>query len=444
MTDPDLLVIGGGPAGIAAAVRAADAGASVVLAEMRPALGGAFHRRPIEGVEPWPIGREGERRWARLDEGLVRTGIVPRLRTAFLGLDGAGAALLEDRVAGRVETCRPRAIILATGALESVRPRPGWHLPGVVTAGGLQVMMKETGRIPEGRILLAGSGPLLIALAGQLTAHGRPPVAVVEAADPFTKMVAGLGLLAHPRHLAEAAVHLGRLALARVPWRRATVLETITPKGDAFEVTLRDRRGRRTTLEVDHVALHDGIRPNDHGLPAANETPGAGPIVVAAGDGREVLGVVAAEIDGERAADRALALIGRRPEASRDHTRRLARERHAQAVLARVFAPARPLDPLETLPDDTVLCRCEGRTIGDLKALFAGADTPAGREIKLTGRFAMGLCQGRFCAHWVAEASARLGPGAPAPRPRDLTGDRWPARPVPIAALAAVPDAPKR
>lgn len=444
MTDPDVLVVGGGTAGIAAAVRVAETGASVMLIDLRPALGGAFHRRPIEGVAPWPIGREGERRWARLDEGLVRTGIVPRLRCAFLGLDGTGAALIEDRAAGRVETLRPRAIVLATGALESVRPRPGWHLPGVVTAGGLQVMMKETGRIPEGRILLAGSGPLLIALAGQLTAHGRPPVAVVEAADPFTKMAAGLGLLAHPRHLAEAAVHLGRLFLARVPWRRATVLETIEPHGEAFKVTLRDRRGRRETLEVDHVALHDGIRPNDHGLPRPNEAPVAGPIVVSAGDGREVLGVVAAEIDGERAAERVLALLDGRPEAIRDHLAKLAHERHAQAVLARVFAPARPLDPLESLPDDTLLCRCEGRTIGDLKALFTGADTPAGREIKLTGRFAMGLCQGRFCAHWVAEASGRLRPEAPVPHPRDLTGSRWPARPVSISALAAVPDEPNR
>lgn len=437
MTACDVLVVGGGPAGLAAAARLAAAGHGVVLAELRPSLGGAYHRRPIPGLAPLPLGAAAEARWTRLVAGIDRPEITVRLSTAFLGVDGAGCALLDDRANGRVETLRPAAIVVATGAVESVRPRPGWHLPGVTTCGAVQVALKETGRLPEGRVLVAGNGPLLIALAGQMTALGRPPVAVVEAGDPLRHPIAGLGLLAHPRPMLEALGHLVRLIAARVPWRRATVLEAIEARGDAFRVTLRDRRGRRRTLDVDHVALHDGIRCNDNGFPEPSTAADARPFVAFAGDGREVLGVVAAEIDGARVGDHVAAILAGRPAADGEARARLARERHAQDVLAKVFAPALPLDPIERLPPDTVLCRCEGRTVGDLVALLEGDDTPGGREIKLSGRFAMGACQGRFCAHWTAEAAADLHPEAPPPLPRDLTGRRWPSRPVSIAAVAA-------
>ncbi|MCE1236284.1 MAG: FAD-dependent oxidoreductase [Hyphomicrobiales bacterium] len=447
MNRAPVLVVGGGPAGLAAAARLADAGRAVDLVELRPALGGAYHRRPIPGVAPWPIGRAGEARWTRLAAGIERPEIRVRLRTGFLGVDGAGFTLLDDRTTGRVETMRPAAIVIATGAVEMVRPRSGWELPGVTTAGGLQVMMKETGRIPEGRILLAGSGPLLVALAGQMVAAGRPPAAIVETGDPFAHPIAGLGLLAHPGPLLEAAGHMARIFAARVPWRRATTLEAIEPTDAGLAVTLVDRRGARERIVVDRVALHDGIRSNDHGFPEASPTASALPFVAWAGDCREVLGVAAAEIDGARIGEEIAARLAGAPIATTSAIRRLAAARQAQDVLARVFAPARPPTPIERLPRETILCRCEGRTVGDLVDLLEGADAPGGREIKLSGRFSMGACQGRFCAHWVAEAAAGLRPDAPPPTPHDLTGRRWPSRPVSIAALVASnssPDEPTR
>jgi NADPH-dependent 2,4-dienoyl-CoA reductase/sulfur reductase-like enzyme len=444
MTVASVLVVGGGPAGLAAAARLAASGVTVDLVELRPAIGGAFHRRPIPDVAPWPVGREGEKRWARLAAGVDHPRIRIRLRTAFLGLDGAGAALLDDVAAGRVETLRPAAIVVSTGAVEQVRPRPGWELPGVSTAGGLQMTMKETGRIPDGRILIAGNGPLLVALAGQMIAAGRPPVALVEAGDPIRHPIAGLGLLAHPRPLLEASGHVLRILAARLPWRRATAVERIEATGSALAVTLRDRAGRQETIEVDRVALHDGLLSNDHGLPEGGDAGPDRPFVVRAGDCREVLGVAAAEIDGHRAADAVVARLAGARGAEEAARRRLAHERHAQEVLARVFAPALPLVPVERLPRETVLCRCEGRTVGDLVDLLDGVDAPGGREIKLSGRFAMGLCQGRFCAHWVAEAAAGLRPDASHPTPQDLTGRRWPARPVSVAAVVASAVPPER
>ena len=98
---------------------------------------------------------------------------------------------------------------------------------------------------------------------------------------------------------------------------------------------------------------------------------------------------------------------------------------------------ARIRSALAALPDETVLCRCENRTVGELRILCGGADGLTGREVKHHGRFAMGSCQGRFCADNTAALMAHLRPDLPAPQARDLTGTRWPIRPVPIAALAA-------
>ena len=139
MIDPDVLVIGGGPAGLGAATELADWGQRVVLVEQRDRLGGAIHRAYAgPGVNPLPgVGRH-RRHWARLAQRLVQAGdrIETRYQSVFLGVDGGGRFLLDDRVAGRVMALRPKAVVLAVGAMEVVMPRPGWELAGVTTAGG--------------------------------------------------------------------------------------------------------------------------------------------------------------------------------------------------------------------------------------------------------------------------------------------------------------------
>lgn len=438
MYDRDVIVVGGGPAGIAAAVEAARAGLSVDILEQRPSLGGAIYRQPIKDVAPIPQSRAALSRWAGLTSALAASTVGLRHMSIFSGMDGDGLVLFEDRDAGAVKSLRARAVIIAVGAVETVCPRPGWQLPGVSTAGGLQVMMKETGKPPQQRVLLAGSGPLLIAVAAQMIRLGNPPVAIVEAGDPFDRIGEGLGILRFPGLLADALSYLRTVVASRTPWLRGTTLTGIERAGLGLEAVLEDRNGTISTMTVDRVGLHDGIRPNDFGLHPAAIDVQVSPIVVYAGDCRETLGAVAADADGVRAGRQVARLLKTTSSSTKQIERQVARQRKAQALLARIFAPVTRPSQLSSLPGDTILCRCEGRTVADLRRLIGRSDALSGREVKHNGRFAMGACQGRFCAAHVAALMNELKPGDPPVQARDLTGQRWPLRPTSIAALTHV------
>ena len=434
MIDPDVLVIGGGPAGVAAATELADLGRRVVLVEQRDRLGGAIHRAYVgPGANPLQVVARHRRNWERLAQRLVQAGdrIDTHYESVFLGVDGDGRFLLDERVGQRVIAVRPKAVVLAVGAMEIVMPRPGWELPGVTTAGGLQVQMKETGRAPQGPILVAGTGPLPFALAAQLTAAGNSPVAVLERGQP------GRAAWRHPRsaldglrslaNVKDAIAYGMRLLRAGVPYLQGWAVVAVEAVPEGLLVTCQHTDGATQQHRVRHLALHDGLVPQGHGLPTQEM---AGVPVVRAGDCREVLGADGALSDGRHAAHQVVRRLGAAvPELHLEQALSAARRtQHAMATLCAVPSP---------MPDaETVICRCEGLRSSDLTAL-KGAHSA--REIRLVGRFGMGVCQGRFCASHVARLAAQMDVSFD---PADLAGDvpRWPLRPVSLSALAAFND----
>lgn len=423
----DVLVVGAGPAGIAAVARLGRSNVSVLWIDQRNKPGGAIHRRPATPATSIALPNSVKAQWQRLEVLITNSPVTLTPQTTFVGLDSEGVAVLEDRISGASLQVAARVIIFAIGAVERVLPRPGWTLPNVWTAGGMQVMLKETGEAPKGRILVAGNGPLTVALGAQLAAAGNAPIAVVEAGNPTAKLQQGLRLLSNPRLLIEARYYLNTLSRHDVPWKRGTRIVSIERGEDRLHVRTTSARGDETFI-VDHVALHDGIRPNSFGLFERKSAP----LIIRAGDCREALGAVTAEVDGARAADEALAhLRGEKPSPT---PARIDAERRAQLVLKELFRPAYT-PTLENLPDDTVLCRCEGGTVGTFKAMLTRNPGISPREVKLNGRFGMGSCQGRFCADNVAALLGQAQGGDVTIEASQLTGIRWPIRPVQISSL---------
>ena len=437
MIELDVLVIGGGAAGLSAAVEAARSGLRVEIVEQRETLGGAIHRQPIPGLAPIQQSAASHADWKTLEKAFSDARIPAHHACVFLGVDGDGLVLIENRRSGNLEQVRTRALIVATGAVEKVRPRAGWQLAGVSTAGGLQLTMKETGQPPKGRVLIAGTGPLLIAVAAQMTRLGNPPVAIVEEGDPLRQPGACIAMLAYPEILREAAGYLLDIYRHRVPWLRGSRVEAIERIDGSLRVVILRKNGERQSVDVDRVGLHDGLQPNDFSLPNKTAQTNQGPIIVRAGDCREALGVFAAQADGRRAG-RAIAGMLSRPTDRVTVDRTVERARKAQSTLSALFAPVQGGALLSTLPEDTILCRCEGKTVGDLRQLCDRPDKLTGREVKHNGRFAMGACQGRFCAANTAQLMAEIMPDVCQPSIDDLTGRRWPLRPVSIAALTGV------
>jgi len=426
MIDAPILVIGGGPAGVSAALTLAEMGQQVVLVEQRNQLGGAIHRQPArtEGRHLHRLARH-TRSWGNLTRRLAAAGpsITLQTSTVFLGIDGSGRVLLDDRLKGRVLACRARGIIMALGAVERVHPFPGWELPGVISAGGAQVLLKETGHPPDGPILVAGSGPLPFALAAQMASAGNPPVAVLERGRPWRQWPALIKVLSSPAHAWEALTYAAQLKAKRVPYLTDAEVLHARPEAGGLEVQVR-HGGSTRVYHVRHLVVHDGLQPNATGVPS--DHPQDKVPVLKAGDGREILGADAAIVDGCRTALNLAARLGLVPP-SNTLLPALARARKLQSALAHIYRAAPPV-----LPEETLICRCEGLSRADFNALPARFSP---REVRLVGRFGMGACQGRFCGPTVASLKGEdAGTAAP------LAPSRWPLRPVSVAALARLHD----
>ncbi|MDO8252824.1 MAG: hypothetical protein Q7T78_24315, partial [Rhodoferax sp.] len=298
-------------------------------------------------------------------------------------------------------------------------------------AGGMQVQLKETGEAPKGPILVAGTGPLSLALAAQLTAAGNPPVAVLERGQPFRAALAHVGAaidgLRSWANMAEGLGYGARLLRAGVAYRTGCTVTAIEAVAEGLRVTSQHANGAISHHHVRHLALHDGLACNNTGLPTQSI---AGVFVVRAGDCREVLGAEGAVSDGRRAAQLVARQLGR-PSREAAFDPQLSAARRTQNAIWRLFdAPALSPTP------DTVICRCEGLRRTDFDGLKG---VQSAREIRLVGRFGMGACQGRFCARAVKDIAAEVAVNF---EPGDLGGTtlRWPLRPVSVASLAAWTD----
>lgn len=461
--EADIVVIGAGPAGLAAATEAARAGARVIVVDVFQAAGGQYHMQPATGdgaIARTPQVAAGRAAIARCRAAGAQ--ILTGVEVFGAGTGAGGGFALQARRGAAALSIRGDSLIAATGAMERPLPFKGWTLPGVITAGAAQRLIKTAGTAPGRRVVLAGSGPFLYAVAATFAAASLPIADFVEAARPSPAAVAGL-LLRHPGRIAEAARL--RAALARTGARRHPGHVVIEAAGDgrleAVRIAPLDAAGRpqldrsRLIGDVDTLCIGYGFRavPDltavlgaDHRhaealggwVCAADPVTGATSVerLYAAGEAVGIGGAVPARLGGALAGHHAARALGftkaELPVARM--ARDLARARDFAAGLARLFPyPTQLIADL--LPAEEILCRCEDVTRGAVEAALADGARDA-RSVKMWTRAGMGPCQGRSCGSALAALVARhTGTDEAA---AGFNRPHLPLRPVPIGIVEAL------
>lgn len=415
--DADVGVVGAGPGGMAAATRLAAAGLKVVVLDEGHRAGGQIYRQ-------LPAGSAGEHQIPEPpshDHG-------HELIHAFEGADVRclhGATVWDARPGrlwfehdGASKLLRCERIVLAPGAYDRCIPFPGWTLPGVVTAGALQVMVRGFGVVPGKRALVVGSGPLLLPTVTSLLGAGVEVVAALEASSRWRALRAAPGVIGNAARRREAVWYMKQL------WRHGVKLQwgwtVFGCEGDGrvqravigkVDAEGRPRRGTERTIDVDVVGAGFGLVPSielglrlgaasryvaergGHCLVVDDEQRTAAANVFAVG---EICGIGGAEVASAEGALCAAAILREVRGAPLDPSlQRSARaERRAADTMLRAFAPLPGLSELAR--PDTIVCRCEDvtRLRAQEAAEFHGDSM---RAIKLGCRAGMGPCQARIC-----------------------------------------------
>ncbi len=383
----DVAVVGAGPAGIAAAVTAAEAGRRVGIVFDNPHIGGQIWRHDSAKT---PVGLS-----AKWGDRLAQSS-VELIASATIFATPAPGVLLADTPAGPMRITAEQ-VVLACGARERFLPFPGWTLPGVFGAGGLQALVKAGMPIAGQRVVVAGSGPLLLAVADYL--HGRRAnvrlIAEQTSRRKLARFAGGL-LIRNPAKALEGAGFAWRLR--GVPFRPGCWPIRAEGDGRLQSVTLTD--GTRTWTEpCDALACGFGLVANtelprllgcecimDGGfvcVDAEQRTSLAN--VFAVGELTGIGGVEKALLEGEIAGH----IAAGRPDRARSLQRQ---SKHAVDFAARLEEAYALREELRSLPDaKTVICRCEDVTFEQLRS------QPDIRTAKLHTRLGMGPCQGRIC-----------------------------------------------
>jgi NADPH-dependent 2,4-dienoyl-CoA reductase/sulfur reductase-like enzyme len=409
----DIAVIGAGPAGMAAAIEMSAAGLSVLVLDEQAAPGGQVHRAIETREHQSDDDRDGSAQTAAFRACAVTRWFETAVWQVETLPDGTGFSLYMNR-AGTTLRVMAKRLVIATGAIERPVPVPGWTLPGVMTVGAAQILLKTGGNMPSGRVVIAGQGPLPLLYATQLLKAGVKPVAFLETTPPgaVRRALPHLaGALANAGQIIKGLRFLADIRDAGVPIIRR--IETVEAMGDKRLMAVRYQSGGETKeIPADLLLLHEGVVPHTHlamalgiqhrwdkrqlcwhpVLEDAGRCSLAGVRII--GDGAGIGGWRMAEIDGRLAGMVIAEELGKKASSERGSI--AARRKHLARLRPFLDAWYRPRADLLSPPDDVIICRCEEQTAGDIRlAIRQGCLGP--NQVKSFTRCGMGPCQGREC-----------------------------------------------
>ncbi len=475
----DVAVVGAGPAGLAAAGAAASQGSRVAVIDSGDQPGGQFwrHRSEAAGIEDDGALHHGWDEYLELrrafDAG-VSAGTIAYFPATSVWMaqrvdDQArpGETLFTLRLSpshgpGRsaVPTVRASRLVIATGGYDRQLPVPGWDLPGVMAAGGIQAFIKQNGALPARRFVIAGTGPFLLPVAANIVQAGGSVATVCESANlsgwlPRAHRAAGV-----PAKALEGAGYAWAFVRNRIPYRTRTVIteilgedrvravRTARLRGDGEIVAGSERLiegidgvglgwgftpqlelpvqlGAETRQDVDGsliAVVDEGQRSSVPGLLLAGELTGVGGSALAVIEGRIAGRVAGAESRGRRAAATAAELRAIRRQRS------FAEAMHLAHPIPRGWA--------SLVRDDTIACRCEEVRVGEIRSARETLSGDDARTQKGVTRAGMGWCQGRVCGFAVSCLASESDAMSPSAASLAQSAKRPLAQPVPLGALA--------
>ncbi|WP_417607126.1 NAD(P)/FAD-dependent oxidoreductase [Oceanimonas baumannii] len=436
MKQYDLVVVGAGPGGMAAATAAAEQGLTVAVLDEQAAPGGQIYRA-ISAPAP-------------RDERILGPDyyhgcqlLTPFQQASVNYIPSATVwEITQERevrfsAGDQARTLQAGRIILATGAQERPVPFPGWQLPGVMSCGAAQIMLKTSGLTPPAPLVLAGSGPLLLLIALQLHRAGVEIAAVIDTTPGDNYLKAGRhmgGALRGWKMLLKGLDYMARLkasgisCLSRVSELRAEAGEN----GKLARVHF-SHKGKTRTLNANSLLVHQGVVPNVQlsraigighqwdeqqlcwhpvtDIWGETDIPG----IFIAGDGAGIGGAIAAEQAGRLASWQVAHQLGSLNQQDRDRLATPVRRTLAPILAIRPFLDVlyQPAKAFLTPSDDTLVCRCEEVTAGDIRR-FARLGCTGPNQTKAFSRVGMGPCQGRMCGLTVAQIIADVRQTTPA------------------------------
>lgn len=452
----DLIVLGAGPAGANAAIAAVQAGLDVVVLDEQADAGGQVWRKPLAGIEGLPASAEG-----RCGDGLRAELSASGAELRFgRRVWSVGERFRVDALGPqRSEAVEAPRLIVATGAHERVVPFPGWTLPGVIGLAAATVLVKSQGVTPGGTVVVAGCGPLLMAVAAGILKLGGEVAAIVDLAGRRDWLAALPALATQPRLLARGAGWALMVGAARIPVHFRHGVRGAQGHGVLERVVIGPVDGMGApTAGPDRIIEADALCIG-HGLVAGAEVTrllraehafdrlrsGFVPVLddygrtslaglYACGDGAGLRGAIVAEQAGRLAGLAAARDAGLLPDACFEQlaapvTACMAQARRFSDAMAGMMA-LRPAQVAAISPA-TVICRCEDVTRGEIDAAHAAGAQDL-NQLKHFTRCGMGPCQGRMCGDVAAELlAAKVGS-------REQAGcwtGRPPLRPVPFDEL---------